>query len=48
MMARISFWREYLNESRNRGRSMIGEELIQFLEIGTIAVLLVLVLQSIH
>jgi len=27
---------------------MIGEEFIQFLEIGSIAVLLVLLLQSIH
>jgi hypothetical protein len=27
---------------------MIGEEFIQFLEIGTVAVVLVLLLQSIH
>jgi len=27
---------------------MIGEEFVQFLEIGSIAVLLVLLLQSIH
>jgi len=33
---------------RNQGSSMIGEEFIQFLEIGIIAVLLVLLLQSIH
>jgi len=34
--------------ARNQGSQMIGEEFIQFLEIGSIAVLLVLLLQSIH
>jgi len=42
----ISFVPEWMG--RNRGSQMIGEELIQFLEIGSIAVLLVLLLQSIH
>jgi len=34
--------------TQNSGSSMIGEEFIHFLEIGTIAVLLVLLLQSVH
>ena len=34
--------------ARNRGSQMIGEEFVQFLEIGSIAVLLVILLQSIH
>jgi len=45
-MAHISFVPE--PTARNRGSPMIGEEFVQFLEIGSIAVLLVLLLQSIH
>jgi hypothetical protein len=46
LMAHISFVPEPM--ARNRGIPMIGEEFIQFLEIGSIAVLLVILLQSIH
>jgi len=45
-MAHICFVPERM--ARNQGSQMIGEEFIQFLEIGSIAVLLVLLLQSIH
>jgi hypothetical protein len=45
-MAQISFVPERM--ARNGGSQMIGEEFIQFLEIGSIAVLLVVLLQSIH
>ena len=46
LMAHICFVPERM--ARNQGSQMIGEEFIQFLEIGSIAVLLVLLLQSIH
>jgi len=45
-MAHISFVPEPMPEIEEV--QMIGEEFVQFLEIGSIAVLLVLLLQSIH
>jgi len=45
-MAQISFVPERMAEIEES--KMIGEEFIQFLEIGSMAVLLVLLLQSIH
>jgi hypothetical protein len=45
-VAQIFFVPERMD--RNGGSQMIGEEFIRFLEIGSIAVLLVILLQSIH
>jgi hypothetical protein len=43
-------WGDYVPERmmRTQGSSMIGQDFIHFLAIGTIAVLLVLLLQSVH